>query len=126
MWRWSASISAYLGFWLWNSALAAGGVARIGQVQLLQPFATLAIAALLLGEHIDLRMLLFAIAVVAVVALGLRARVGTRTSAGHSAAVLEDSHFDDALESDPRFWERIGRSRNSLDEGRGSRLEDIS
>ena len=52
-----ALVSQYFGFWLWNNALAIGGVARIGQVQLLQPFATLAIAAVLLGETIDLRMI---------------------------------------------------------------------
>jgi drug/metabolite transporter (DMT)-like permease len=73
-----ALVSQYFGFWLWNSALAIGGIAKIGQVQLLQTFATLAIAAALLGETIDLRMMLFAIAVVAVVAVGLRARVGSR------------------------------------------------
>ena len=73
-----ALISQYFGFWLWNNALAMGGVARIGQIQLLQPFATLALAAILLGEAIDLRMVLFATAVVVVVALGLRARVGSR------------------------------------------------
>ena len=72
-----ALISQYFGFWLWNNALALGGVARMGQIQLLQPFATLALAALLLGETIDFRMILFATAVVVVVALGLRARVGT-------------------------------------------------
>ncbi len=74
-----AFVSQYLGFWLWNSALAIGGVARIGQLQLLQPFATLAIAALVLGETVDIRMIVFATAVVVVVAIGLRARVGTRT-----------------------------------------------
>ena len=73
-----ALISQYLGFWLWNNALAIGGVARIGQLQLLQTFATLAIAAFVLGEAVDSRMILFAAAVVLVVAVGLRARVGTR------------------------------------------------
>jgi drug/metabolite transporter (DMT)-like permease len=73
-----ALVSQYFGFWLWNSALAIGGIAKIGQVQLLQTFATLAIAALLLGEAIDLRMIIFATAVVVVVAAGLRARVATR------------------------------------------------
>jgi drug/metabolite transporter (DMT)-like permease len=77
-----ALVSQYFGFWLWNTALAIGGVARIGQVQLLQTFATLAIAAILLGETIDLRMLVFATAVVVVVALGLRARVGLRQDKG--------------------------------------------
>lgn len=71
-----ALVSQYVGFFLWNSALATGGVARIGQIQLLQPFATLVIAALLLGEAIDLRTLTFAAAVVVVVTLGLKARVG--------------------------------------------------
>jgi drug/metabolite transporter (DMT)-like permease len=73
-----ALISQYFGFWLWNSALAIGGVAKIGQVQLLQTFATFAIAAALLGETIDLRMMVFATLVVVVVAAGLRARVATR------------------------------------------------
>jgi len=73
-----ALVSQYFGFWLWNNALALGGVARMGQIQLLQPFATLALAAFLLDETIDLRMVLFATAVVVVVALGLRARVGSR------------------------------------------------
>jgi drug/metabolite transporter (DMT)-like permease len=83
-----ALISQYFGFWLWNSALAMGGVARIGQVQLLQTFATLTIAALLLGEVIDLRMLVFAFAVVAVVAMGLRARVGTKAPDNEAAVAL--------------------------------------
>jgi drug/metabolite transporter (DMT)-like permease len=79
-----ALISQYFGFWLWNSALAIGGVARIGQVQLLQPFATLALAALILGEQIDLRTIVFATTVVLVVALGLKARVGVAASALHA------------------------------------------
>jgi drug/metabolite transporter (DMT)-like permease len=81
-----ALVSQYLGFWLWNSALAIGGVARIGQLQLLQTFATLAIAAVLLGEAVTLRMLFFATAVVVVVALGVRARVGSRGAPGAAIA----------------------------------------
>jgi len=72
-----ALVSQYVGFFLWNSALALGGVARIGQLQLLQTFATLAIAAALLGETIDLRTFLFAAAVVVVVALGVKSRVAS-------------------------------------------------
>lgn len=81
-------IAQYLGFFLWNSALAMGGVARVGQVQLLQPFATLAIAALLLDESVDGRTLLFALAVVGTVAAGLRARIGFRP---HAAAPLRSA-----------------------------------
>ncbi len=80
-----ALVSQYFGFWLWNNALALGGVARIGQIQLLQPFATLALAAIMLGEAIDFRMILFAAAVVAVVALGLKARVRMR----HASSATE-------------------------------------
>jgi len=75
-----AFVSQYIGYWLWNSALAVGGVARISQIQLLMPFATLAIAAGVLGEAIDLRTILFATAVVVVVAIGLRARIGARAA----------------------------------------------
>lgn len=68
--------SMFMGFFAWNSGLAIGGIARVGQVQLLQTFITIAISAALLGEAITPDIILFAIAVVAVVALGRRARVG--------------------------------------------------
>ncbi|MCT8972555.1 DMT family transporter [Microbaculum marinisediminis] len=77
-----AAFSQFLGFFAWNVGLAIGGISRVGQVQLLQTFVTLIIAALLLGEHIDLATILFAVAVVAVVAMGGRARVGMRNETG--------------------------------------------
>ena len=70
--------SQFVGYALWNAALAIGGVARVGQLQLVQPFATMAIAALLLGEAISGEMIGFAAAVVVVVALGRRAAIGER------------------------------------------------
>ncbi len=45
-------VSVFLGFFAWYKGLALGGVARAGQVQLLQPVLTVAWSALLLGEHI--------------------------------------------------------------------------
>ena len=68
-------MSQYAGFWAWNAALAMGGVAHVGQVQLLQPLVTFVIAALIVGETIHDEMIAFAIAVVVVVALGRRATV---------------------------------------------------
>ena len=56
----------------------ARGIARVGQVQLLQLFMTLAASALLLGEDIDRVTLIFAVAVVAVVAVGRRMPVARR------------------------------------------------
>lgn len=67
--------SMFLGFFAWNAGLAWGGIARVSQVQLLQSFITIAISAVLLGESISLETLLFAAAVLAVVAAGRQARV---------------------------------------------------
>jgi drug/metabolite transporter (DMT)-like permease len=65
-------MSQYLGFFFWNAGLALGGVARVSQVQLLQTFVTLGVAALVNGERVDAITVLAALAVVAVVALGRR------------------------------------------------------
>jgi drug/metabolite transporter (DMT)-like permease len=62
--------SQLVGFFFWNKGLALGGVARVGQVQLLQTFVTLAGAALLTGETIGWREVVFAVLVVAIVAIG--------------------------------------------------------
>ena len=48
-----AGVSALLGFFPWYAGLARGGVAKIGQVQLVQPLLTLAWSAALLGEHVE-------------------------------------------------------------------------
>jgi drug/metabolite transporter (DMT)-like permease len=65
----------YLAFFAWYRGLAQGGVARVGQVQLLQPVLTLVWSALLLGEHISGAMIAAAAAVLSCVALTQRAQV---------------------------------------------------
>jgi len=45
--------SMLIGFFFWYHGLALGGVARVSQVQLFQPFLGLALAALILGESIS-------------------------------------------------------------------------
>ncbi len=67
--------SMFAGFFFWNAGLAMGGIARVGQVQLLQTFVTLGISAWLLGEVITPVMLAFALAVAVVVWCGRKARV---------------------------------------------------
>lgn len=67
--------SMYLGFFFWYRGLALGGVARVGQVQLLQPFLTLLGAAALAGEPLRPAHAGFALAVAAVVAAGRRVQV---------------------------------------------------
>jgi drug/metabolite transporter (DMT)-like permease len=71
-----ALISQFLAFFAWYAALARGGVAKTGQVQLVQPLLTLAWSAALLGEHIGPATLIAALAVVASVVATQRARVG--------------------------------------------------
>lgn len=68
--------SMWLGFFAWYRGLALGGVMRVSQVQLLQPFLTLLFAVPVLGERLDGATLLFAAAVVAVVFIGKRMPVG--------------------------------------------------
>lgn len=48
----AGTASMFLGSVLWFRALAAGGTARIGQLNLAQPFLAITWSALLLGEHI--------------------------------------------------------------------------
>ncbi len=49
--------SMLIGFVFWYRGLAQGGIASVGQLQLLQPFFGLALAGLLLGEHVSGQML---------------------------------------------------------------------
>lgn len=67
--------SMFIGFFFWYKGLALGGIARVGQVQLLQPFLTLIGAALILGEALEAPTILFAAAVLAVVMAGRRATI---------------------------------------------------
>ena len=71
----AAVFSMWLGFFAWYRGLVLGGVVRVSQVQLLQPFLALIAAALLLGERPDAATLGFALAVLAVVVVGKRMRV---------------------------------------------------
>jgi drug/metabolite transporter (DMT)-like permease len=48
-----AVMSQFVGFFFWYRGLALGGIARVGQVQLLQVFFTLAASAAFLGEPLD-------------------------------------------------------------------------
>jgi drug/metabolite transporter (DMT)-like permease len=70
--------SMWLGFFAWYRALALGGVMRVSQVQLLQPFVALLLAVPLLGERLDAATLAFALAVLAVVFVGRRMPVHAR------------------------------------------------
>ena len=59
--------SMLIGFFFWYRGLALGGIAAVGQLQLLQPFFSLALAATLLHETVSAAMLVVTSAVVACV-----------------------------------------------------------
>ncbi|WMT90846.1 DMT family transporter [Pelagibacterium sp. H642] len=60
--------SMLIGFVFWYRGLAQGGIAAVGQLQLLQPFFGLALAATLLRESVTPLMLLVTVAVILCVA----------------------------------------------------------
>lgn len=85
LWTWPANLAAaslpawlslgyvslfsmLIGFFFWYHGLARGGIAAVGQLQLLQPFFGLALAGLLLHEQVSPLMAVSTLAVVACVA----------------------------------------------------------
>ena len=63
-----ALFSMFLGFVFWYRGLAQGGIAAVGQLQLLQPLLGLVLAAALLHEKVSAAMLIVTLAVVLCVA----------------------------------------------------------
>ncbi|MEO6697402.1 MAG: DMT family transporter [Gammaproteobacteria bacterium] len=68
-------ISQFLGFFAWYHGLALAGVARVSQLQLLQPFLTLIGSALLLGERVTALSITFALIIVGSVAVSKKMTV---------------------------------------------------
>jgi drug/metabolite transporter (DMT)-like permease len=73
-----ALMSQFIGFFAWNKGLAIGGVAKVGQVQLLQTFMTIAAAAFINAEPLSSTTIGFALIVAGCVYLGRRATVKTK------------------------------------------------
>ncbi|GAB4532102.1 MAG: DMT family transporter [Pleurocapsa sp.] len=67
-------VSMFLAFIAWYRGLAIGGIARIGQMQLLQPFLTIIASGVLLNEQITGDVFIYAIGVSLCVALGRSSR----------------------------------------------------
>lgn len=64
-----ALMSQLFGFFLWYKGLAVGGIARVSQTQLAQPFLTILASVLFLGERLDSTTVIFAMAVVSIIAI---------------------------------------------------------
>lgn len=67
-----AVFSMWLSFFAWYRGLALGGIVRVSQVQLLQPFIALVLSVPILGESLDAMTVVFALAVVATVFISKR------------------------------------------------------
>ncbi len=65
-----ALISQLFAFFVWYKGLALGGIARVSQMQLLQPFITLLVSALFLSEIIEIETIVFVLLVVSSVWVG--------------------------------------------------------
>ncbi len=74
-----ALVSQLFAFFVWYKGLALGGIARVSQTQLLQPFITLFASALFLGEVIDIETMVFVFLVVISVWLGKRMPIKQKT-----------------------------------------------
>ena len=74
-----ALMSQLFGFFLWYKGLAIGGIARVSQVQLSQPFLTIVASIILLGESFDLTTVIFAIAIVLVIAISRKMPIKTNS-----------------------------------------------
>lgn len=68
-------VSQYTAFFVFNAALAMSGIARVGQIMLLQPFVIVGLSLPVNKEPIQIDTMLFAAAVVAAVIAGQRMRV---------------------------------------------------
>ena len=77
-------VSAFLGFFAWYHGLALGGVAKVGQVQLLQPFFTFLFAAGFLGESFGWKPAICA----ALVATSILIGRGNRSFRGKAGSLL--------------------------------------
>ena len=78
------SALAYLGlvnnlfaFFFWYKGLAIGGVSRVGQMQLLQPFFTFFFAVLFLKEPFSWKTTFFALSIVLIVFLSKKTKINS-------------------------------------------------
>lgn len=75
-----ALISQLFGFFVWYKGLAIGGIARVSQMQLVQPFITLLASVIFLDEAMDSTTLIFVFLVVCSVWLGKKMPIGIKSS----------------------------------------------
>lgn len=73
-----ALVSQLFAFFAWYKGLALGGIARVSQTQLVQPFITIFASVLILNEVIDTTTILFVVLVVGIVWLGKKMPINSK------------------------------------------------
>lgn len=68
-------VSMFLGFFFWYRGLSEGGIAKVGLLQLLQPFMTITASAIFLDEIIESNMIFFTVSVSVVILFALKSKV---------------------------------------------------
>lgn len=84
-----AVVSQFLAYVAWYGGMSLGGIARVGQIQYLQPFLMIGFSVLFLGESITWLTIGLAIVVVICVIIGKNAPVIKKES-HHKNSVLRD------------------------------------
>lgn len=106
-----AVVSMFLGFFAWYRGLAIGPMARVSQVQLVQPVLSIAWAVLLLGEPVGAVTVAGGLIVVVAAGLAVRVRLAGPAAVPDRAAVR--SGRPDRHQPRPRLREPRHRSRTS-------------
>ena len=70
--------SMFIGFFFWYKGIAIGGISRVGQVQLIQPFLTIIGAYFLTNEKITFLNILFALIILIVIIIGRRTKIDVK------------------------------------------------
>ena len=65
-----AIFSQLVGFFFWNAGLAEGGIAKISQVQLLQPLMTLLFAQIFVGEWVSFGVYVLSLVILVLIYIG--------------------------------------------------------
>jgi drug/metabolite transporter (DMT)-like permease/uncharacterized protein YjiS (DUF1127 family) len=118
------TMSMYLGFFAWNAGMARGGVARVAQTQLAQPFITIAMSAPLLGERIDAETVLCAALVVALVFVGRRQAIPARRDI--PLADLRGRRRSDALRRLAGWPFRVAAARRTMRQLAGMSARELA
>ncbi|WP_052012273.1 DMT family transporter [Alicyclobacillus hesperidum] len=84
--------SQFFGFVAWYTGMGIGGVARVSQMQYLQPFFTILFSWVWLGERLTIKTLVAALVVVLWVAVGKRATVRRQGDSADDSTTGQPSH----------------------------------